>query len=152
MKAILSLETFGDDLRQEMKLFRKVFALYGETDAFDQTIGVPPASSWAAEIVGPDPKYRLARRFLRGNVDYSHANGNGSRGVRKEFILESGHIYEVRSQETWSHFSRYFCTVSEDGEVIKIDEETACHSVGAETSAERRERIRAERVSRYKRA
>lgn len=149
MKAILTLELFGEDTREIFKLYRGVFDVCNARWYFDKHIGVPPRSSWAAEIIGPDEKYRLRREFLRPKLDYSRSNGKGSRGVFAEYILESGRIYEVLSRETWKRGRRYFCIVTQDGDILEIPEEEACHAVGAETLEERRERRRVERVSRH---
>ena len=147
MKAILTLELFGEDTREIFKLYRGIFDVCNAKLFSDKYIGVPPRSSWVAEITGPDEKYRLKREFLKPKLDYSRSNGKGSRGIFAEYILESGKIYEVLSRENWRRSRRYFCKVTPDGDILEIPEEDACHSVGAETFEERRERHRAERVS-----
>lgn len=155
MKGILILELFGEDTRQLCKLYRGIFEVGGGEFGralYDTCFGIPPRSSWVAEITGPDEKYGLARKFLRGKMDYSKANSKGSRGIFVEYILSSGKIYDVKSQETWGSSSRYFCTVGDYGEIIQLDEETACHAVGALTRDERREKRIAERVSRDQRS
>lgn len=154
MKAVLNLELFGEDTRQLYKIYRGIFEVSGGDFGrmyFDKYIGTPPRSSWVAEITGPDEKYGLARSFLRCKMDYSKANGKGSRGVLAEYILSQGKIYEVKQQETWKRSIRYFCTVGDEGDIVKLDEETACHSVGALTYEERREKRIAERVPRNQR-
>lgn len=148
MKGIVTLELFGEDLRQATKIIRGVFDLYGAREIFDKAIGVPPRSSWVAEITGPDEKYGLKREFVRAKLDYSRSNSKGSRGIFAEYILSSGKVYEVNSRVTWGRAERYFCIVDEEtGDIIQIDEESACHSVGALTKDERREKRRAEKLS-----
>ena len=147
MKAILSLELFGEDTREIFKLYQGIFDLFGYKDFFNNSIGVPPRSSWVAEISGPDETYRLQRVFLRPKLDYSRANAKGSRGIFAEYILESGHIYEVQAKVSWKRINRYFCTVTPEGEVVEISEEDVCRVVGAETREERRERRHAEKIS-----
>lgn len=154
MKGILILELFGEDTRQFFKIYRKAFEVGGGDFGrlyFDKHIGVPPRSSWVAEVTGADEKYGLARKFLRGKIDYSKSNGKGSRGVFVEYILSQEKIYEVKSQESWGRSDRYFCIVGDNGDIVRIDEETACHTVGALTFEERREKYRAERISGDKR-
>lgn len=154
MRGILILELFGEDTRQLCKIFRKMFEAGGGdagTAIFDTEIAVPPRSSWVAEITGPDEKYGLSRVFLKGKMDYSRSNGKGSRGIFAEYILSPGKIYEVKSQESWSRSRRYFCAVGDEGDIIELNEETACHAVGAMTYEERREKRIAERVSRNQR-
>ena len=148
MKAALRLELFGENNREYFKLYRHIFELFDHQQTFDDLVGgVPPRSSWVAEIAGPDETYGLRREFLRPKLDYSRANAQGSRGIFAEYILESGHIYEVLSRVSWSRNERYFCTVSDAGDVVELSEADACHAVGAETKEERRARRRAEKLS-----
>jgi hypothetical protein len=79
-------------------------------------------SCWVAEIIGRDPKYKYARCFLHGKVDYAHSNSKGTRGVYLNFILEDGHIYDVSSPQSWKKTDRYYCKVI-NGEIIQIKEE-----------------------------
>lgn len=154
MKGILILELFGEDTRQLYKIYRGIFEVSGGDFGrmyFDKHIGTPPRSSWVAEITGPDEKYGLARTFLRGKMDYSKANSKGSRGIWAEYILSQGKVYEVKSQESWGQSRRYFCTVGDEGDIIEINEEAACHAVGAMTYEERREKRIAERVPGHQR-
>lgn len=149
------MELFGEDTRQLCKLYRGMFEeAWGDLGkiCFDKYIGSIPRSSWVAEITGPDEKYGLFREFLRGKIDYSKSNSKGSRGIFAEYILSTGKIYEVKSQETWNRFRRYFCIVDNDGEIVEIDEETACHAVGALTYEERRAKRIAEKASWNKRS
>lgn len=148
MKAALHLELFGENNREYFKLYRHIFELFDHQQTFDDLVGgVPPRSSWVAEITGPDETYGLRREFLRPKLDYSRSNAKGSRGIFAEYILESGHIYEVLARVNWKRSERYFCTVSDAGTVVELAEEVACHAVGAETKDERRERRRAEKLS-----
>lgn len=75
------------------------------------------ASSWVAEIIGLDSKYKYRREFLRHKKDYSRSNPRKLSGIYAEFILESERIYEVKDFK-----NRYFCTVSDDGDIIKLNE------------------------------
>ena len=75
------------------------------------------ASSWVAEIIGLDSKYKYRREFLRHKKDYSRSNPRKLSGIYAEFILESGRVYEIKDFK-----DRYFCTVYDDGEVKKITE------------------------------
>lgn len=150
MKGILILELFGEDTRQLCKICRGIFEVGGGDFGkayFDKHIGMPPRSSWVAEITGPDEKYGLSRSFLRCKMDYSKSNSKGSRGIFAEYILSQGKFYEVKSQETWQRYRRYFCTVGDDGDIVELDESAACHAVGALTYEERREKKIAERIS-----
>lgn len=152
MKGILLLELFGENTRQQFKIYRRLFELGGGDFGrmyFDKYLGgIPPRSSWVAEITGPDEKYGLNRKFLNPKMDYSRSNSVGSRGIIAEYILSEGKIYEVKSQVSWKHADRYFCTVSPEGDIIEIEEYMACHAVGALTKEERRSLFNAKRISR----
>ena len=55
-------------------------------------------------------------------VDYSHANGVGSRGIKLGFLLDEGKIYKVTSPQSWSYSDRYYCVVDK-GEMKRITAE-----------------------------
>lgn len=120
MKGMLRAEILGDDVRQKFKIARNIFNDAVPGARLGDKEFSTPSSTWCAEITGFDTKYKYQRRFVRGKKDYSTANGNGSRGIYYEWIMDSGHIYEVKEQTSWSKTIRYFCTVSENGNVIKL--------------------------------
>jgi len=108
MKGYLSLNLFDENL---VFFYRKI-------------AGIPyPSSSWVAEITGLDEKYKYKRKFLPAKKDYRDANKNASEGVTAEYILASGHIYEVKHSITRYQAERYFCTVSDNGEILKLTEQ-----------------------------
>ena len=121
MKNILELEVFGDNVRQQWSIYRGVSEMIAP-GIFDKAIGRMPSYTWVAEITGFDDKYKYARIFLNGKKDYSRANAVGSRGIYLEFTLESNKIYEVMAQQTWKRYSRYFCIVTDIGDIEKITE------------------------------
>lgn len=123
MKARLALELFGEDVRSEFAGMRKIFQAGKAGRQFDRVIGTLPPSCWVAEITDADPLYKYERQFLPRKLDYTHANSVGSRGVIAEYILESGKIYEVKEQISWSRTRRYFCAVSDDGDIVEVPEE-----------------------------
>lgn len=116
MKTFLELELRNDNIHEFSKLARCIGneVASGLGDCLFKI----PSSSWVAEITGIDPKYKYARKFLRYNKDYSRSNSKGSRGVYAEYILESEKIYDVKEFK-----DRYFCTVSNTGDIIKINEQ-----------------------------
>lgn len=74
---------------------------------------------WVAEITGLTRQGKFARTFIHGDVDYTHANSVGSRGIHKYYHLQSGRIYEVAARPSWKRTVQYFCRVhSETGEII----------------------------------
>lgn len=122
MKVALKLELFGEDGRQYAKLWGGILDMCLGEGWGKSTIGSNPPSSWVAEIMGFDKKYKYARQFLKGNTDYSEANSVGSHGVFRYFALAEGHIYDVKSQVTWRRSERYFCTVR-DGKIVELTED-----------------------------
>lgn len=116
MKAFLEIELRGDNIRQSAKIAQyignEIMPGLGSS-----IFGIPP-SGWVAEITGFDDKYKYNRQFLRFKKDYSRTNSKGSRGVYAEYILDSGKIYDVKE-----HKDRYFCTVDDGGNIIKLTEE-----------------------------
>jgi hypothetical protein len=122
MKAALEIELFGEDYRSMCKIYKRLL-----DDAMPElseiVIGKNSPSGWVAEISGLDPKFRYARIFLKRKIDYSRSNAKGSRGVYAEYILESGRLYEVKYQTSWKNGERYFCTVTDDGDILRLKEE-----------------------------
>lgn len=115
MKIILELELRGDDVRQYAKMYKY---LGNEViPGLGTSIFHVPASAWAAEVTGVDPKYKFKREFLRFKKDYSRSNSVGSRGVYAIYILEAGHIYDIKEFK-----DRYYCTVDDTGNIIRLSE------------------------------
>jgi hypothetical protein len=71
---------------------------------------------WVAEIIGIDPRYRFARNFVECQIDYSQANGKGSRGVFLYFFVEVGRVYEVFRNIGWRRTAREYLLIESDGE------------------------------------
>jgi hypothetical protein len=64
----------------------------------------------------------MRRKFLPGKVDTAKANGSGSRGMYRWFILSDGRYYEVLARTDWTDWSHYFCTISDGGDVVIVEE------------------------------
>jgi hypothetical protein len=105
MRAILEIELRDDNTHQAV---RRMNAFLANNEFY----GDSKPCGWAAEITGPDQKYKLARSFLRFKKDYSRANSKGSRGVYAIYTLEENKIYEVKDNKR-----RYFCKL--EGWAIK---------------------------------
>lgn len=121
MKAVLQLELFGDNASSSIRAMESIYRsmpggkeLWGPSERFPRP--------WVAQITGKDLKYKLKRNFLNPKKDYTHSNSKGSRGIFLVYILESGCIYEVNSQISWKNWERYFCTVDEQGDIIRLEE------------------------------
>lgn len=119
MKATLKVEAIGDDTFQYMRLWTGI--LNDGAPGLGDSLGVPKPDYWVAMIVGHDSKFGYCRQFLKPKKDYAKANRKGSRGVFLWYMLESGYVYEVSSPVTWKRRERYFCTVSDDGEIIRVE-------------------------------
>ena len=120
MKATLKIELVGDDVVQRARFSEKRVneALPGlGTGVFG---GWPP-SGWVAELIGLDHRYGYKRRFLRPRKDYAKSNSTGSRGVYAWFVIESGKCYEVCEKLSWRHSNRYFCQVTDQGNIVEMD-------------------------------
>lgn len=128
MKASLAIEAIGDDTELAARFHASRLSIVVGRRLAHALFDDAPRRSWCAEIIGHDPRYGYARRFLSCKRDYRTANSVGSRGVYKYYILESGHIYEVSSPLSWRKVDRYFCRVADDGSIIRLsqDEVDAC--------------------------
>lgn len=73
---------------------------------------------WVSELVGWSGRWE--RRFVNGKYDCAKANSKNSRGVALWFVLESGRVYEVRRHISWTHEERYFCAVSDEGDLVRM--------------------------------
>jgi len=62
-------------------------------------------------------------KLMHGKWDYSDANSKGSRGVYVHYILESGRLYQVAEPTSWKNTDHFFCTVDDDGNIIKMTQE-----------------------------
>jgi hypothetical protein len=118
MKASLKIEAIGDNIDQMYRHFANLTNMLVPGLGTVTFGDAPKKSYWVAQIMGHDPKYRYRRYFLFGKKDYKFANSKGSRGVFVYYLLESENIYEVKTSKR-----RYFCTVSEDGDIVEISKE-----------------------------
>jgi hypothetical protein len=80
---------------------------------------------WACEITGRNIRGSLIRRFISPKWDYRGCNSNGSRGIFLWFIAESGKLYEVKHRTSWRGSDRYYCTVNDSGDLIRLEREVA---------------------------
>ncbi|GAA0719559.1 hypothetical protein Drose_05870 [Dactylosporangium roseum] len=77
---------------------------------------------WVARLEGLCPVYGYRREFLDPDIDYTDANGNGSRGVVFRWVLESGRFYETRYPVSWSRMGHRFLTATPEGDVVDVTE------------------------------
>lgn len=121
MKATLKVEAIGDNTYQYMRLW--IGILNDGALGLGDAIGAPKPDYWVAMIVGFDKKFGYSRQFLKAKKDYAKANAKGSRGVFLWFFLESGYVYEVSAPKNWKKLDRYFCTVTDDGDIQRVNKE-----------------------------
>lgn len=62
---------------------------------------------------------------VSGKRDYRNANSKGTRGVFMCYILDEGMLYRVKEPTSWRSSNQYFCIVTNNGEVVKLDKEGA---------------------------
>lgn len=122
MKATLSLEYIG-----ESEDARKVLCSR-RLDQMEPGLGravigtTRPRVPWVAKIEGGCPRFGWRRSFLSANWQRKNANSQHSRGVMLWFVLEDGYIYEVKHPISWRRSDRYFCRVTEGGDIEKLSE------------------------------
>lgn len=104
MKHSLSLEFVGENRHFELSMHKK----HGLKPPA-HLLRPLPRKPWVAEILGYRIDGGFERQFLRGQKDYSKANGSGSSGVKLWFFLDDNKIYEVHAPKNWTKFARYFC-------------------------------------------
>lgn len=93
----------------------------GGMERYGGYLGRNQSRPWVARLAGIDEQQRFTREFVSGQIDYSHANSTGSRGVYLYYPLKDG-LYEVNARETWSKARRYFLRV-EQTQMVEIERE-----------------------------
>jgi len=121
MKYSLKIEAIGDDQYQYMRLWTNILNM--GVPGLGDLLGTPKPNYWVALITGFDNKFNYSRQFLKPKKDYAKSNNKGSRGVYFYYILESGYIYQVSSPITWKRTEKYFCIVSDDGEIQRVEKD-----------------------------
>lgn len=81
----------------------------------------PPPRPWVARWQR-DAQGRIARTFVRGQIDFSEASRSGERGVHLYFALAPG-FYEVHAPLDWLTSRRYCCQVHADTTITEISRE-----------------------------
>jgi hypothetical protein len=117
MKATISLELFEFDRYDRRDTYLRYSNLHIDPERGRRI------QAWVAEIIGLDGEGKFVRSYLPGRTDYSRAKGRGQRGVFRYYILESGRVYDVAEQTDRARFDRYYCTVDEDGDIVRLERE-----------------------------
>jgi hypothetical protein len=83
-------------------------------------------------IVGPHPRYKLLREFVRGQRDFIDAYGTG-RGIKMNFYIKPG-VYEVREPLNRNRERRFFI-LAREGRWKEIPREEALREVGVDPAS-----------------
>lgn len=125
MKYTLGLEYIGEAQDAHVALYSGIIDQVSN-GLGKQVIGkVRPRMPWVASLTGVDDKFGFKREFLNGNWQRKRSNSGGSRGTEIWFTLEHGKLYEVKSPVSWRSTHRYFCVVSDDGDMMRLSEAEA---------------------------
>lgn len=117
MKHLLRLEFIGAD---QAKMIHHLRRLFGHDEAAYKELSRRP---WVAEIAGTDGRFWFNRQFIKPAIDYSEANGIGSRGVMYTYFVEDGHVYEIKRWDSWRSSRRYFARWEDCREIEMSKEE-----------------------------
>jgi hypothetical protein len=124
VKATIGLEWYGEANEARIRLLGGIIReAFGEGFAKAVIGSGYSRRPWVAEITGKDAKFGMDRKFLDSKLTRKHANGAHSRGVELWFLLESGRIYEVKHSLSWTRSERYFCVVTEAGNIGRISKQ-----------------------------
>ena len=124
MKATLAVEYIGEAQDARMALYAGIMDQLAPGVGRAVVGGSPRIRKpWAAEITATHPTYGFERRFLPANWQRKRANSTHSRGVELWFVLETGKVYEVKAPASWRNSDRYFCRVTEAGDIVRITKE-----------------------------
>jgi hypothetical protein len=129
MKHVIKLEAIGHGHKWAGHTAARLIALFGGESEYRQQ-----DTPWIAEITGKCPRYGMVRKFIKAHVDYSEANGKGTRGVMYYFPVNEGRLIEVFALTSWRGRDRYFAVI-EDGEERRMTKEEAEQWLDASISA-----------------
>jgi len=113
MKAALSFELIGDGVKDQYRFYHRLYPGMGHFAA-----GIGKYPYWVKEVITTSEK-----NLLSGRKDYTNATRSGLRRVYINYILESGHIYEVKKQVSWKRSMICYIIVTDDGDIIEIQED-----------------------------
>lgn len=119
MKAQINLEYIG------MNTIANIDSLDDELRRLGAAVDkrVTPSGPWVAEV------YKMgvyvAFNYLNGKRDYTNSNSKRSRGVMVCYTIESNKLYAVYHKTSWRSSEKYFCAVTENGDIYKLTNEEA---------------------------
>jgi len=114
MKAQINLEYIGMNIIQNLdSLDNELIRLGVKIDK-----RLTPSGPWVAEV------YKMgeyvAFNYLNGKRDYTNSNSKRSRGVMVCYTIESNKLYAVYQKTSWRSSEKYFCAVTENGDIYKL--------------------------------
>lgn len=118
MKAALKIEAIDDNTYKYFSFWTGL--LNDGSPGLGDLMGLPKRNYWVAQIIGTDAQFAYNRQFIKPRKDYRKSNRPGSRGVYLWYTLESSKVYEVKRPVSRQRFERFFCTVTETGEIKQI--------------------------------
>lgn len=128
MYSVVRLEVLAPSTRSDLRMILRgvdLRLLPGLQSVLGHDVGQP----WVARIVGPHPRYKLLREFVRGQRDFIEAYGTG-RGIKMNFYIKPG-IYEVREPLSRTKERRFFIRARE-GRWAEIERGEALVAVGVD--------------------
>lgn len=137
MKAVLKLEAIGDDICEQTRAYKNICKSFGCDSRFEEGDHRCP---WVAKIIGLYASGKFQREFIRPKKDYSESNSKGSRGIFFWYTLESGNYYDINELTSWKNSERYYCSVNNDGDITRVDENEIWVHFEREIMARARER------------
>ncbi len=119
MKAQINLEYIG------MNTIANIDSLDDELRRLGAAVEkrVTPSGPWVAEVYKMG--VYIAFNYLNGKRDYTNSNSKRSRGVMVCYILESNKLYAVYHKTSWRSSEKYFCAVTENGDIYRLTNEEA---------------------------
>jgi len=115
MKAVLLLEEIGCGSTELSKRKNKHLCVETRRGAFIP--GRTPSPCWVARITESGHN-----EYIQGQRDYRTANSSLNRGVFLSYFLETGNVYKIKENTSWNHSRKYFAKVTDDGDIVEIDE------------------------------
>lgn len=122
MRFVLKIEAIGDNYRARARRLLKGQPAPSTAMAQTLRLGSRLLTPWVARLTGLDSQNRIQREFLRGQKDWSGANGSGSRGIWLYYFLEPG-LYEINERTSWHKSHRYFARVVDHQRIDEISRE-----------------------------
>lgn len=136
MKAAFGVEAVGYGLWLELRMPLAMVRAVGAEEALGTRSYGSHYRPWLAQVTGTDPRYGLARQFVRARIDYRGANSRATRGAWFWWTLDEGLLYETRYLSAWSRQEHRFLTAS-GGDVRDVTGEEAlawASGISAQTS------------------